>query len=205
MLAEVCGYLYAGPTALEEASTVAVPMGNPNQECRHFLSGTTLVESCSSPHRDPKQVKRPNPLPWGWSHVGYNRGRSTHLPCRPYFVLGEGQNDGLANGKHRQMTVTLVEAKGNRNAAVEIAELMRKASTRSYTNPAICTNKKTQSHYWSIAQCTDVCVSAQLCASARLCTTVHSASPIKADTPRSRDTHWLPHLLSVYLPVGHVI
>jgi hypothetical protein len=71
-------------------------------------------------------------------------------------VLGEGQNDGLASGKHRQMTATLVEAKGNRNAAVEIAELMRKASTRSYTNPATCTNQKTQSHYWSIAQCTDV-------------------------------------------------
>jgi hypothetical protein len=118
-------------------------------------------------------VKRPNPLPWGWPHVGYNRGRSTHLPCRPYFVLGEGQNDGLANGKHRQMTATLVEAKGNRNAAVEIAELMRKASTCSYTNPATCTNKKTQSHYWSIAQCSDVCANARLCTQPRQSRQIH--------------------------------
>jgi hypothetical protein len=51
-------------------------------------------------------------------------------------VLGEVQNGELANGKHRQMTSTLVEVKDNWNAAVETAELMRRASTWPYTNPA---------------------------------------------------------------------
>jgi hypothetical protein len=115
-------------------------------------------------------------------------------------VLGEVQNGELANGKlvngeHRQMTATLVGAKDNwkccsrNNGTYEKGIIMVIYKSRDMHQ-----SRKNSHIIGYLHQYTDVCASAQLC--------TQSASQGR-HTPQSSDTHWLPHLPSIALPVIH--